>query len=86
MCDTVPLPIPWSYCIVVLTNDVQPSQQEQKTIMIESYFVKKIFKDSKNKQYTVWKMDLILRSMQRGPQMQFSMGRKFTLWRYSDMT
>ncbi len=36
--------------------------------------------------YTVLKMDLILRSIQRRPQIQFSMGRKFTLWRYADMT
>ncbi len=36
--------------------------------------------------YTVLKMDLILCSIQRRPQMQFSMGRKFTLWRYADMT
>jgi hypothetical protein len=30
--------------------------------------------------YTVSKMDLILRSIQRRPQMQFSIGRRFTLW------
>ncbi len=36
--------------------------------------------------HTVWKMDLILRSIQRRPQMQFSIGRKFTLWHYADKT
>ncbi len=36
--------------------------------------------------YTVWKSDLILRSVQRRPQMQFSMGRKVMLWLYADMT
>jgi hypothetical protein len=35
---------------------------------------------------TVRKMDLILRSIQRRPQMQFSMARKFTLQDYADMT
>jgi hypothetical protein len=29
---------------------------------------------------TVRKMNLILRSIERRPQMQFSMGRKFKLW------
>ncbi len=36
--------------------------------------------------YTVRKMDLILRSIQWRPQMQFSMARKFTLQDYADMT
>jgi hypothetical protein len=36
--------------------------------------------------HTVLKMGLILRSIQRRPQMQFSMGHKFTLWRHADMT
>jgi hypothetical protein len=38
------------------------------------------------KSHTVRKMDLILRSIQRRPQMQFSMARKFTLQDYADMT
>ena len=36
--------------------------------------------------YSVWKIDLILRSIQRRPQMQFSIERKFTLKHYADMT
>ncbi len=35
---------------------------------------------------TVLNIDPILRSIQRRPQMQFSMGPKFMLWRYADMT
>jgi hypothetical protein len=67
----------------ILTAQQWEEVREHTLLQVEQY---RIRREEQRGQYTVRKMDLILRSIQRRPQIQFSVARKFTLQHHADMT